>query len=163
MNNLINKFKDTFEYVDGHLYWKITKGTRAIKGSKAGKLRKDGYYDVGLDGKYYLIHRIVYALHYNKLPEIIDHIDRNRSNNKIENLRESDVNYNVWNSSISSANTTGVKGIRKVKRGNYEAFEARVAIKSKTIQVGTFKTLEEAKSAIQIKREELHQEYACNG
>lgn len=163
MKNLIDIFKDTFEYKDGNLYWKVTKGTRAIKDDKAGTLRKDGYYGVTIDRKPYLVHRIIYALHHYSLPETVDHIDRNRNNNKIENLRDADYSKNVWNSKICSKNTTGVKGIRKIKRGNYEAFEARIAIHYKTIQVGTFSTIEEAKLALKNKREELHKEYACHG
>lgn len=149
-----------FTYVNGNLYWKITVGSRAIAENKAGKLRKDGYYDVGLCGKYYLIHRIVYLMHYNYLPSIIDHINRNRKDNRIENLRESDVNKNTWNSSTSLNNRLGIKGIRLTKTGKYEA---RVACAGKTYQVGTFSSISEAEKAIQQFRENIHGNFYCHG
>lgn len=160
MNNEIELFKEFFEYKDGTLIWRKTSGTRGLKGSVAGKKRKDGYYDVGLKGKYYLVHRIIYALHNNYLPEIVDHINRDVSDNRIENLRESDYNKNIWNSGISTSNKSGVKGIRKTKNNKYEA---RIAINGKTIQVGTFESIDVAKAALQLVRQKEHGEHACDG
>lgn len=160
MHEDIELFKEYFYYDDGYIFWKKTSGTRGLKGSRAGKLRKDGYFDVGLKGKYYLVHRIIFALHYNYLPQMIDHVNRNRADNRIENLREADYSTNVWNSSISSYNSTGIKGIRKTSSGK---FEARIAVRGKTIQVGTFDTIEEASSRLNEVREKEHGEYACKG
>lgn len=160
MDNLIKLFKETFEYNDGKLYWKKTLGPRAKKGNLAGKLRKDGYREVGMFGKYYLEHRVVYAIFNNTIPDLLDHIDRNRSNNRIDNLRVATFSQNSWNSRTPNNNKTGVKGVRKLKNGK---FEARLAIKGKTIQVGTFSTLEEATLAIQNVRNSNHIQYACHG
>lgn len=160
MNNEIELFREFFEYKDGLLIWRKTSGTRGLKGSVAGKKRKDGYFDVGLKGKYYLVHRIIYALHHNELPKIVDHINRNISDNRIENLRKSDYNKNIWNSGISTSNTSGVKGVRKTKNNKYEA---RIAIKGRTIQVGTFESIDAAQSAIELIRQKEHGEYACHG
>lgn len=160
MKNEIEMFKKYFEYNEGYLYWRNRSGTRGRVGTVAGKLRKDGYFDVGLKGKYYLIHRIVFALHFGFLPKMIDHINRDRSDNRVENLREIEYSSNNWNSGISSSNTTGVKGIRITRTGK---FEARLAVKGKTIQVGTFSTLDEATSELKKVREKEHGEYACNG
>lgn len=159
-NEMINLFKEYFEYSNGKIFWKQSSGTRGIKGTEAGKLRKDGYYDVGLKGKYYLVHRIIYALHHNDLPEIVDHVNRIPSDNRIENLRAADWSENTWNSGISTINSSGVKGIRKTKNNKYEA---RIAVYRKTIQVGTFETLNEAQIALEKVRQKEHEEYACNG
>jgi hypothetical protein len=153
-------FKEYFEYSNGRIFWKKSSGTRGVKGTEAGKLRKDGYYDVGLKGKYYLVHRIIFSLHHDILPEIVDHINRCVSDNRIENLRASDNCKNAWNSGINTNNTSGAKGIRKTK--NYK-YEARVAVNKITIQVGTFETLEEAKFALEKVRQKEHEDYACNG
>ena len=160
MPDTLKMFKEYFEYDNGFLIWKKRSGTRGLTGTRAGKLRKDGYFDVGLKGKYYLVHRIVYALHYGILPEAVDHVNRNRSDNRIENLRSSDFCKNAWNSTISKSNSTGVKGVRLTYNGK---FEARVAVKGNTIQVGTFRTLEEASEALDTIRQKEHGEYACNG
>jgi len=153
-------FSEYFYYKDGFIYWKKTTGARSKQNTRAGKLRKDGYYDVGLNKKLYLIHRIVYCLHYKHLPKIVDHINRVRSDNRVENLREADYNENTWNSGISVNNNTGVKGVRKTYNGKYEA---RVAKGGVTFQVGTFSSLEEAKNAIHKIREKFHDEYSCHG
>ena len=157
---VIDLFREYFEYSDGKIFWKKSSGTRGVKGTEAGKLRKDGYYDVGLKGKVYLVHRIVYALHHNNLPEVIDHINRCPSDNRIDNLRDANYSKNNWNSRRSINNTSGVKGIRKTKNNKYEA---RVAVNKLTIQVGTFETLEEAKIALEKVRQKEHEGYACNG
>lgn len=160
MDNTVSLFREYFKYEDGNIYWIKTAGTRALVGSRAGKRRKDGYYDVGLKGKYYLVHRIIFALNHNYLPETVDHIDHNRENNLISNLREATCSQNSHNSRISRNNSTGVKGIRKTRNNK---FEARIAINGTTIQVGTFDTLECAKSAIEIERKKRHGQYACYG
>ena len=160
MQDSLEMFKEYFEYRDGFLIWKKRSGTRGLAGTRAGKLRKDGYFDVGLKGKYYLVHRIVYALHYGIFPEVVDHVNRDRSDNRVENLRSADSCKNAWNSTISTSNTTGVKGVRRTYNGK---FEARVAVKGNTIQVGTFNTLEEASDALDKIRQKEHGEYACSG
>lgn len=153
-------FNTYFYYFDGDLYWKRTVGTRGIKGNRAGKLRKDGYYDVGLQRKLYLVHRIIYCLHHKTLPEVVDHINRNPSDNRIENLRSANFSLNAWNSGISKNNTSGVKGIRKTSNGKYEA---RVAKNGETFHVGTFNSLEEASKALQEIREKVHDCFTCHG
>lgn len=160
MNEIILTFKELFEYKEGKLFWRITKGTRAIKGNRAGKLRKDGYRDVGVNGKYYLEHRVIYAILNNELPEVIDHIDHNRTNNLIENLRHADYASNAWNSKLSKNNSSGIKGIRKTHNQKYEA---RLAVRGKTIQIGTFDNIEDAKKSIEEARNSVHNQYACHG
>ena len=156
----IELFKENFYHINGILFWKITRGSRAKKNNIAGKLRKDGYLDVGLFGKYYLVHRIVFALENNYLPEIVDHINHIRHDNNPNNLREADYAKNAHNSRLSMKNSSSIKGIRITRNGKYEA---RVAFYNKTYQVGTFSTLMEAKEAVQSFREKLHAEYTCHG
>ena len=62
----------------------------------------------------YFVHRIVYALaHKTVVPSnlVIDHIDRNRSNNLINNLRLITFRANCMNKTISRNNNTGIKNI----------------------------------------------------
>jgi len=153
-------FKQEFDYKDGKLFWKTTRSPHVRAGKQAGYLRKDGYIGVLVHKKSYLVHRIIFALHHGFLPVFVDHRDRNRSNNHIENLRAADVNENTHNASLSKMNKTGVKGVREVRGGK---FEARVAANGITLQVGTFSTLEEARIAIEEARVRLHKQFACNG
>lgn len=62
-----------------------------------GRLRKDGYYDVGISGKLYLVHRLVATLfleNYNNFP-IINHKDENKGNNRVDNLEWCTYRYNI--------------------------------------------------------------------
>lgn len=86
------------EYRDGELYWKERPSPRVVVGNCATRNRKDGYRQIKIQGKMYLVHRIVWLMHYGKFPEnTIDHIDRVRDNNRIENIRDITINENLTN------------------------------------------------------------------
>lgn len=84
-------------------------------GSPAGgvKANRNGYWTVGVEGGCFVAHIIVYELHYGKIPigMFIDHIDGDRKNNLISNLRVVDRKTNSRNRKMSSANKTGVVGV----------------------------------------------------
>jgi hypothetical protein len=75
----------------------------------------------------------------------VDHIDNNRINNHFSNLRWATTSENGRNSKISKRNTTGVKGVCYDKRGNN--WRAKIIIDGISINIGSYKTLEEAKQA----------------
>lgn len=82
----------------------------------AGRIDKsDGYYKVSVNGKQYSNHRLIYQMYHNleELPEdlVIDHIDRNRTNNSIENLHLVDSYGNAHNLSKDPRNTSGYTGV----------------------------------------------------
>lgn len=86
-----------------HLVWKV--GPR--KGKDVGCVNNMGYYTAHINYKVYLVHRIIYFLHHTQGGQfgwVIDHIDRNRLNNKIENLREISFADNLRNKSKKSQN-----------------------------------------------------------
>lgn len=92
---------------------KGNKKLQVIAGSVAGSLNQSGQYEVWFEGRLHQCHRIVYQLCIGELPDdkLIDHIDGNRSNNKIENLRIADYKTNARNRKKSIKNTTGVTGV----------------------------------------------------
>ena len=110
------------------LCWKVdnkvrTKDrTKRYAGDPAGYLTKLGYYEVKLQGKSYKIHRIIWVLCNKKNLEstyVIDHIDCNRANNKLSNLRLISFQNNTLNKSIRKDNKTGVPGVKwEVKNGS---------------------------------------------
>ena len=73
--------KSIFEYKDGNLYWKIKTLNKIPIGSEAGHV--DVYKRIGINGKIYLCHRLIYLFHYGYLPKFVDHIDGNKLNNNI--------------------------------------------------------------------------------
>jgi len=85
-----NELKELFEYKDGSLIWKISRGNRAKIGSVAGSYdNSTKYRQVRLNKKKFYIHRLIWIYHYGEIENTyqVDHKDRNRLNNNIENLR----------------------------------------------------------------------------
>jgi hypothetical protein len=106
--SILNEY---FLHKDGKLYWKKITGNRVSVGDEAGSLQGDGYLKVCLLGKKYAVHRIIYAMHNQLNPEVVDHIDGNRLNNKIDNLRACTKTQNNTNTSIRKHNTSGCKNV----------------------------------------------------
>jgi len=85
------ELRKAFDYVDGCLYWKIKPSVKTKIGDKAGSQHKaTGYMQVSYKNKRYLLHRLIWIWHGNEidLAKEIDHINRCRTDNKIENLRQ---------------------------------------------------------------------------
>lgn len=97
-------------YQDGVLVWSKTARTDLI-GTTAGRLDRDGYRQIHLVSMMVSVHRLIYYMHTGSFPAVIDHIDGDTGNNKIENLRPATVSKNSMNCKISIANTSGVKGV----------------------------------------------------
>lgn len=151
------QIKELFYYDDGNLYWKIAKPGVAI-GRKVGNGVKNKYLQVMVNRKGYLVHRLIATLHYGDFEGLVDHIDGNTRNNKIENLRIVTMEQNLWNAKRSKTNTTGIKGVSYIV--SRQKYQATISIKGKNKNIGSFSSLIEAEQAIQKARKELHGEFA---
>jgi hypothetical protein len=103
-----------FEYRDGHLYWKKLSSplSRAKIGEKAGTWATHGYWRIKFDGVTYMAHKLIYAMHNGgTYPDYIDHIDGNKSNNKLDNLRPATNIQNAQNVGLHKNSTTGIKNV----------------------------------------------------
>ena len=143
---------ELFEYRDGDLYWKP---------SKAGTVDGSGYLQTGIQGRYFKNHRLIFLMHHGYLPSLIDHIDGNKLNNKIENLRPATRSQNSFNSMKSKINKSGVKGVSW--RENLKKYRARIYANKKTYELGHFEKLEDAERAVMEARLKYHGEFAKNG
>lgn len=129
-------------------------------------VNKNGYYRIKFKSKEYLSHRILWIL-YNQqeLPEgyLIDHIDRNRSNNIKENLRVATSSENIQNTKLYKNNTTGIKGI-SIKRNRYSFYFYVQIWKNKKRYAKLFpytpEGLQQATIWLKEQRELLHGEFA---
>lgn len=109
--------KHLFDYMDGKLVWKNPKSPRVKPGDIAGNISKLGYIRVQVCGKLYFAHRIIFIYCNGYNPENpIDHTDRDKLNNNIENLREITQQCNMRNAKQQSNNTSGVRGVGWHKR-----------------------------------------------
>jgi hypothetical protein len=111
-----------------------------------GKTNKEGYFRGSLLGKRYQAHRVAWAIHYGKWPEKqIDHINGDRADNRIANLRDVSRAQNQKNMRLSSANTSGVSGIYWCS--NAKQWRAVITSDGKRHHLGYFHSMSEAISA----------------
>lgn len=95
----------------GELRWKDWKKGRKM-GRAVGTRRRDGYLVININGKLYATHRVIWLWWHGYFPENeIDHIDRDKLNNRLSNLREVSRTCNSRNCGVSSNNKSGVTGI----------------------------------------------------
>jgi hypothetical protein len=137
--------KSVFEYdeINGCLIWKISKGTNK-KGSIAGNINKVNKYRViGLNKNIYYAHRLIYIYFYGNNPDgLIDHINMNRNDNRICNLRIVSAAENRQNTNNPANNTSGKKGVIYHKEN--KLYHSRITFKNKRISLGYFKYLQDA-------------------
>ena len=147
-----------YEPDTGLFRWKINVGKKIKANSVAGSLHDQGYIDVRINQEIFKAHRLAWALYYNQDPGSmqIDHIDQNKSNNKIVNLRLADNGPNKANTGPQKRNKLGVKGV------SYEQGKFRVSIKKnqKKYHLGYYDTVEEASNVYWAAAEEVHGEFA---
>jgi hypothetical protein len=107
--------------------------------------------------KWFRVHRLVYEAYNGKIPAglFVDHIDRNKTNNDISNLRLATSSQNLHNQSVSKNNKLGVKGVTALK-GKYSA---RISHEGKSYSLGLYETVHEASEAYNAKGRELHGEF----
>lgn len=103
--------QNLFTYKDGELFY-IKPRFKARGHLPAGCMASE-YRMLRIKGKPLAVHRAVFLLHHGYLPSHIDHIDNNKLNNRIENLRPSTNQQNLWNSK-SRPGTSKYKGVSKV-------------------------------------------------
>ena len=158
--SLHERLHELFEYRDGNLYWKTNRGSKKCKGKKAGCLTVQGYdqFRVRELGGAMKVHRAVYLMHHKYLPEFIDHINGNRSDNRIENLRSATKEENGQNRIMPSHNTSGVKNVSWMK--NNKKWGVHLRINGKKRWFGLHDDLEFAELVAMEARNKYHGEYA---
>lgn len=152
---------ELLEYRDGDLYWKVYRGRLAEAGDHAGSPAKDGRLRLKIDGKLHLNHRIVFLMFNGYVPEYLDHIDGDCTNNRIENLRPATKSENNRNVGIRKDNTSGIKGVHWNKRD--KKWQAQIQIEGKRTCLGYFDDLELADLVAIEARNKHYKEFANHG
>lgn len=136
----IERLRELFVYSpqSGVLLRKIRRGS-APEGAVAGGDNSHGYLVVPVDGRRYMAHCIAWAMHYGQWPtQMLDHIDRNRANNAIANLRVANNELNQGNTKINKRNTSGYRGVSWCSQsGKWTAF---IRLNGRNKRLGSFET-----------------------
>lgn len=129
----------------GNFTRRIANGT-AKAGDVAGGVLPNGYVQISVDGHPYLGHRLAWFYEYGQWPtEHTDHVDGDRANNRLANLREATAAQNCANTGPQVNNTSGVKGVywSKIRR----KWIAQIGVGRAVKNLGGFVDLGEAKAA----------------
>ena len=157
-----DKVKELFEYRDGALFWKVSHNNFIKVGKQAGTSVNDaGYNIVGIGGKTPRLHRIIFLYHHGYLPNKVDHIDGNRTNNTIENLRPATNEENSRNARLSKRNKSGVKGVCWANHVNKWMVQVRQGNTKKYL--GLYDDIELAELVAIEARNKFHKEFANHG
>lgn len=120
---------------------KVKVGSIAGCHSKVG--RENPYVIIGLNKRLYFAHRLAWFYVHREWPEFeVDHIDGDRLNNKLENLRSVDRTANMRNQRIGSANKSGVIGVFWSNKDS--RWIATIKVNKKNIYLGCFRDIEHA-------------------
>ena len=132
----------------GLFIWKIDPPRgKSHKGCVAGSVAGNGYRQIKISGKVYAQHRLAFLYVYGRVPiDEIDHINGNKQDNRIVNLREASSSLNKQNRHIPSSNNfSGILGASLDKRRGY--YVANISVDGKQKYLGSFKTAEDANKA----------------
>lgn len=141
-----------FNWINGNL--------RNVKpGDIAGYKNSRGYIKIRVWSRLFFAHRLAWIYVYGEDIDghEIDHINGDKSDNRICNLRISSHQQNMFNMKKKSTNKSGVKGVHFDKRCN--KWRAQTSINKKRVHIGLFNTIESAENAIREFMVANHKEF----
>lgn len=147
---------ELFDYSGGKLFWKVRPASCIQIGDEVGSTNdsKYGYLRVRLRDRRYMVHSLIFMYHHGYMPNLVDHIDGNSENNKIENLREATHSQNGLNKKVRSDSSTGVKNVTFHKPNSKWA--VGLSVNGKRKHIGYFDDLELAELVAIEAREKFH-------
>lgn len=139
-----------YDEESGELFWKVPvggQGARISAGSLAGHVNKVyGYCEIRIKGVLYKAHRLIWLLSTGTFPSaFIDHINGDRSDNRLTNLREATPQENSRNMGKRKDNTSGCAGVTWYKR--HQKWRVYIMVDGKNKHLGYYNELDEALTA----------------
>ncbi|EHT0126459.1 HNH endonuclease [Salmonella enterica] len=137
-------YKLLFDYKEGILIKKVKLSKRCKIGDQVGWLNSSGYLQFSMRKKVYLVHRVIWEIHNGKIPDgmEVDHIDHNKLNNNIENLRLVSKKENHKNMPLQKNNKSGFCGVCFIERCN--KYRSSIKVDGKTKYLGYFIDINDA-------------------
>lgn len=159
VNRAANRMNLTQEYLKACVHYDVETGVfvarlpmgKRNEGDVLGSIGNHGYLTVTVGGKAYLAHRLAWFHEHGQWPFLIDHIDRDRHNNRIGNLRECTYEENAWNVTPMKGTASGVEGVNWSARrkkwvakisgggihrtlGHFDAIEEAASVRAKAVE-----------------------------
>ena len=157
----LDYLRSVLEFRDGVLYNKVFRSSHAVAGKRSASPWVNGYMAISIKGVKYLEHRIVFYMVHEYFPKTVDHINGDKTDNRIENLRAATYSENQCNVPLASNNVSGHKGVTFYKRIN--KWRAQIAFRKVVKHLGYFETKELAVEFIELARDMLHNNFANHG
>lgn len=144
LRKLLDYDQDTGEFT-----WRVSRGRMAKVGAKAGCVKRNGYIQIRIGGRDFFAHRLAW-LHAKGIwpPHDTDHINGERNDNRIANLRLATRSQNQANRGAQANNTSGAKGVCWHK--GIHKWVAHVRVGGEKKHLGTFVRRDEAEAAYQV-------------
>ncbi len=151
----------SYDQGTGDLVWKAPRSNRIKPGMPVKNVDSKGYFRVTIGCSQYRVHRVIWLYVHGTFPSgLIDHINRDRTDNRLCNLRHCTDFQNVGNRALHRNNKTGFKGVFVSKPGK---FTAQIMHNRKARHIGYFKTPEEAHAAYMEEARKIFGEFASSG
>ena len=158
--SIIATLKSRLQYLEdtGEFRW-ISAPNHYTVGNAAGSLDGQGYRRISIDGRLYKAHRLAWAFVYGEMPiSEIDHINGNRDDNRISNLRLANRFINTQNVSTRKDSTSGYMGVSFYRPTG--KWKAQIKCAGKTTHLGYHLTPELAHAAYMDAKQKLHPGFA---
>lgn len=128
-----------YDSATGKFFWRVARPPKIRIGDRAGCVICNRYWGIRIDNKRYYAHRLAFLYIHGRFPNgQLDHKDRDRANNRIENLREATTSQNIMNAKLHKDSYTKFKGVHQDKKRN--KYGSRIIFKRKTTWLGYYES-----------------------
>jgi hypothetical protein len=136
----------SYDPATGVFRWRSKSGSKVKVGAVAGTIMAHGYVRICIRRRFFYGHRLAWLFVHGDWPtEEIDHINGDRADNRIANLRAADRARNARNAGLGRNNTSGVTGVSWAARD--QKWSAYIMVSRRKISLGNHATIESAVAA----------------
>lgn len=153
------RLKELFNYnPDTGLFTRLKRVSNSLVGSICSSKNSQGYVLIRVDGVKFKAHRLAFIYMDGAAPEVVDHVNRNKSDNRWINLRGCSKQENCWNRSLNRNNSTTRRNV--YWSAPHKKWRVLLKKDRKPIHIGVFQDLELAELVAQMAREKYFKEFA---
>lgn len=138
----------------GIFTWRAKIASKVVVGRRVGSQQRIGYWSTQISGRQYYLHRLAFASMGEPVPTLVDHIDRDRGNNRWANLRPATKSLNGANVGRRKSNKTGIPNVYWDK--TRLKWAVCIKVMGRTVNRGRYDSLVDAEHAAKEARRDVH-------